>query len=60
MKKGGKGLKMPLFGLKLQKFSRGGLPTPSAPLHNPPTNLFVENYIKKTGEKALKMHLFGL
>ena len=41
------------MGHKFQKFSRGGLPTPPAPLNNPPTNLFVENYIKKGG-KGLK------
>ena len=35
------------MGHKLQKFSRG------PPLHNPPTNLFVENYIKNGG-KVLK------
>ena len=41
------------WGHKLQKFSRGWLPTPPAPLHNPPTNLFVKNYIKNGGKGLL-------
>ena len=49
-KPGKRALKCIFLGYKLQKFSRGGLPTP---LHNPPTNLFVENYIKNEG-KCLK------
>ena len=50
-KKGEKGLKNASFGVINSKNFRGGVFRP--PLHNPPTNLFVENYIKNGG-KCLK------
>ena len=59
MKKGEKGLKNASFWVINFKNFRGGSSDPHAPLHHPAAYLFVGSYIKKTGEKALKMHLFG-
>ena len=39
---------------------RGEVFRPPLPLNYPAAYLFVGSYIKKTGKKALKMHIFGL
>ena len=58
-RRGKRPLKCIFLDYKLQKFSRGGLPTPLAPLHHPAAYLFIGSYIKKKRKKALKMNLFG-
>ena len=52
-KKGEKALKNASFWVINFKIFRGGVFRPPPPLHNLPTNLFVENYIKNGG-KGLK------